>query len=299
MLQRNYLENMLFFIEKVACKLNFPIVIQKRIDSYLYNLVYKKIKCYFEKAENNIDYSKDKQINKVAWIFWWQGIENAPDIVKMCVNSVKNNLGYRVIVLSKDNLREYTNIPEFIYEKLEQGIISKTHFSDIVRFNLLRSNGGLWIDATVLCDKPIDNILEHGFYTSSGKKNTYPYFIEGKWTGFLIGGLSNDPMFQFMDDFFSLYWSKNNLLINYFLIDYAIKYAYDHNIGSLKSYVDNYSWKNNPKLFELQPLLNDTFDKKNYNRLICNTSMFKLSYKKKIVPKKDSYYSHIKNNWLE
>lgn len=298
MIKKNNLIDTIFFIEKVVCKLNFPKAIQKKIDGILYNLINSRINLFFEQARNNIDYSKKNNINKIAWIFWWQGIEDAPDIVKACVNSVKSNFDYKVIVLSEKNLDKYTNIPDYIYEKLQSGEITKTHFSDIVRFNLLRNNGGLWIDSTVLCVNSVDNILSHGFYTSSGKDDIYPYFIDGKWTGFLIGGLSSDPMFQFMDEFFKLYWENNDSLINYFLIDYAIKYAYDHNIGSLKSYIDNYGINNNPHLFDLQPMLNDDFSTETFNYLKLDTSMFKLSYKKRISENKNTYYSYIISKWM-
>lgn len=294
----NNLIKFIFFIEKVICKLKFPLTIQKLIDSLLYVLVQSKIKKYLELAEKNIDYTKKNKSNNVAWIFWLQGIESAPDIVKACVNSVKENFNYNVIVLSKENLKQYVDIPEYIYEKLDDGEISKTHFSDIVRFNLLRNNGGIWIDSTVLCVNQMDDILNKDFYTSAGKNDSYPFFIEGKWTGFVIGGLSNEPMFQFMDEFFKIYWNKNNSLVNYFLIDYAIKYAYDHNIGRLKSYIDNYALKNNPRLFDLQPKLNDVYEKKVFNDLCESTSLFKLSYKKNISNKINSYYSFIINKWI-
>ena len=42
------------------------------------------------------------------WIMWYQGIENAPDIVKCCIESVKENCsGHEVIVLSEQNLSEF------------------------------------------------------------------------------------------------------------------------------------------------------------------------------------------------
>lgn len=41
-------------------------------------------------------------------------------------------------------------LPNFILKKFENGYISITHLSDIIRVLLLYNYGGLWIDSTVL-----------------------------------------------------------------------------------------------------------------------------------------------------
>lgn len=90
-----------------------------------------------------------------AFVLWWQGEDNAPEVVKACINSIKKNHNGKVIVLSESNYSKYSNIPEYIVRKMEQGKMSLTHFSDILRYNLLYNWGGAWIDATCLLTKPI------------------------------------------------------------------------------------------------------------------------------------------------
>lgn len=54
--------------------------------------------------------------NKV-WIFWRQGYENAPQLIKACYDSVKRNLTNRDIVfLSEENLHKYITLPDYIEE---------------------------------------------------------------------------------------------------------------------------------------------------------------------------------------
>ena len=55
--------------------------------------------------------------NAPVWIFWMQGYENAPLLVKKCINSVRKSTAHPVHILSKDNLKEYCEIPEYIYIK--------------------------------------------------------------------------------------------------------------------------------------------------------------------------------------
>lgn len=277
----------LFIIEKIVCRLSNKL--SRMIEKILYIEIKKELTPLFKQAEKKI-VQEEKTSNDIAWILWWQGLNNSPEIVKSCITSVIKRYDGNVIVITKDNVKKYTNISDIIYDKFSKGFISKTHFSDIVRFNLLRNHGGLWIDATIFCSKKFfaDDFKE--FYTSKGRGQSFPYFMDGKWTGFLIGGQKNDLTFQFMDEFFKIYWNENNYLINYFLIDYALKYSYDMKIGSLYKYVDDKAMYNNPELFNLTSYLNHRFENDIYDSLIKKTTFFKLTYKKKFKESRNSFY---------
>lgn len=68
-----------------------------------------------------------------------------PEIVKMCyrtqVKYAESN-NTKIILLSKDNICDYINIPQVILDKVERKIITLTHFSDIIRIYLLEQYGG-------------------------------------------------------------------------------------------------------------------------------------------------------------
>ena len=86
------------------------------------------------------------------WMFWSTGIENAPDIVKKCVASVRENLPDRKIhILSMADYRDYVTFPSFIQERIDSGQMMNAHMADLLRLALLIKYGGTWIDATVLC----------------------------------------------------------------------------------------------------------------------------------------------------
>ncbi len=47
-----------------------------------------------------------EQLRNKIWICWWQGIENAPEIVKACVESIKRFSGeYEVICITEENYK--------------------------------------------------------------------------------------------------------------------------------------------------------------------------------------------------
>ena len=65
------------------------------------------------------------------WILWLDGLDSAPEVVKACVRSVTEHFpDKKVHILTEDNYREYVTFPPFIQEKIDSGVISKTHMSD-------------------------------------------------------------------------------------------------------------------------------------------------------------------------
>ena len=260
---------------------------------YRHRKIQNQLKPIFEKAFQSFTKYEKYNVNNTIWIFWWQGEDSMPDIVKKCYNSVQRFCGNKKIVLiTKDNIRDYTDISENIYSKLNSGVITFTHFSDILRANLLKNNGGLWMDATMYVTNSLDNIeLKELLYRVSQSKDTFNISF-GRWTGFFMGGPSGMDIMSFMDRLYQCYWEEYDELIDYFLIDYALDYAWNKNLSEFKS--REYKYKNiDPHLFDMQKFLNSKYDEMFWNDLTRNTNLFKLSYKKKINEKDDNVYNHL------
>ncbi|MCL2246255.1 MAG: capsular polysaccharide synthesis protein [Lentimicrobiaceae bacterium] len=86
--------------------------------------------------------------NKI-WTLWLQGFDNAPEVVQKCIMVLQKQYGDDVIVLTNENITHFLDIPDFIVEKNKEGIITNTHYSDIIRFFLIEKYGGLWLDSTI------------------------------------------------------------------------------------------------------------------------------------------------------
>ena len=96
-------------------------------------------------------------MNKNIYILWFQGFENSPEIIKRCVESWKHyNPDWNIILLDNTNLSNYINLEEYI--DITNKDINYTALSDVVRVALLNVYGGLWVDATTFCNKPLNNI---------------------------------------------------------------------------------------------------------------------------------------------
>ena len=96
---------------------------------------------------------------KTIYILWFQGFENAPELVKNCINSWKYyNSDWTIILLDNTTLSNYIKLNDYIADiYLKQ--INNTALSDIVRIILLKLYGGLWVDATTFCNKQLNDWL--------------------------------------------------------------------------------------------------------------------------------------------
>lgn len=240
----------------------------------------KSIKKYLRKNYAYVlkDYVNIQDIShnkNYIWICWWQGENDMPLIVKKCFQSVcEYSKPYEVVLITKDNFSNYVTFPEFIISKFEQNIFSVTHFSDILRTSLLARYGGLWIDATVFVTKNIK--IDGDFFTI--KHIDYGHHpSQRKWTQFLIGGNTTNPLFVNMRNLFFAYWKNENFLINYFLIDYLIMLVYEEN-ESVKKMVDNFPYSN-PELYYLLEYINTPYNEVKFKEVTENTTFHKLKWK--------------------
>lgn len=90
-------------------------------------------------------FDKPKQCNRI-WVFWGQGFENAPSIVKQCNKQLHYQASklqdLQVIELDLKNYEKYVQLPKDIVEQFNSGSLSIVNFSDILRSFLLRDYGG-------------------------------------------------------------------------------------------------------------------------------------------------------------
>jgi hypothetical protein len=255
-------------------------------------------------AENNKQAtakdSDNNDINKTVWIFWWQGIENAPELVKVCYRSVvKNMKDWDIILITQDNYKEYTNIPDFIIEKLNKGVITLTHFSDILRLDLLKQHGGLWLDATVLCTNGNvpKSILQSDLFVyqtqkpgADGKATLMSSWCMWAWKGNHILKATQSLLYS--------YWKRYNFMMDYFLLHQfmtIVMKEFPEEARHIPPYTNE-----NPHLLLLHFF--DRYDEHLWNDWKHQSFFHKLSYKlnkKKDMGKAGTFYDVIiRNNAL-
>lgn len=97
-------------------------------------------------------------MNRIIWTCWFQGQQSAPEIVKRCLRSwIEKNPGWDFRCVDASNVEEYVSISKYIDLGNQQ--VTAASLSDIVRILLLHEYGGVWVDATLFCNQPLDNWL--------------------------------------------------------------------------------------------------------------------------------------------
>lgn len=96
---------------------------------------------------------------------WFQGEENAPELIRSCFATIRRHCPQELVVLDEKTIFDYITLPEEIVAKFRDGKMKYCHFADICRLELLHRYGGWWIDATCFLTGPVPEwISEQDFF---------------------------------------------------------------------------------------------------------------------------------------
>ena len=252
---------------------------EKRILEYLREFIQKN--CKNTQYQTN-DIENQDVNSETIWVMWWQGVEGMPPIVRACWNQLnKVSSSHKIILITKENWRNYIQLPNYIIEKVNKGKITLTHFSDIIRIYLLNYYGGLWIDATVWVEDLPYYCFNNRLFTLHGP-GMFPDFISrGEWVPFFLGtNERNYKLFSNINIILLNYWEKHNVLIDYLLIDYLIFLIYNNNNDIFQ---DINSLKINKDFYILNSCINNTYVENDFEEMMKKSPLQKLSYKNKFI----------------
>ena len=295
--------NQLNFIYIIANKISYKLrkrnVLLDKIALVFLEIYFKGIQKFIKKNFSYLlktqpeSFSSQQNENNI-FVCWFQGESNAPEIVKNCIRSIRKCApeNCNVIVLNEDNMLNYVTIPSLIINKYKAGLITKTNFSDILRFGLLSQKGGAWMDSTIFCRDTINpELFNYEIY--SIKNSNYDKFniARRKWTSYFWFANQNSYFARRVFQFFCSYWEKYDSLIDYFLVDHIIYFLYK-NDPLCKEMLDSIP-VNNPNVSYLQDELSNEFNLDKWNNLQKDTYFFKLDWKAKISNEENTFYKNI------
>lgn len=243
------------------------------------------LKKYVKRA---IKYSKSEEISSVEpndytiWQFWDSGVENAPEIVKRCIESVdKFEPNKKHVILDMNNIADYVKIPEKYYELLKSGKMGMAHFSDILRTYLLVKYGGCWIDATVLLtDKLPDYITNSDLFLF---QNYAEDDLDGlNIASYFIYSRPNNKILNALKQLLFEYWSDNDFLMNYFM------YLHAFTMLVLTDSILKAEWSKVPfasfiPVQHFQRELLNKYSDSRWSQLKSTTGIHKITHKTKII----------------
>lgn len=126
----------------LKAKQTFPPVVHETIDDWGEPLPYQQV-------------TEDK---KVIWGYWKQGKDQLPGLCQLAVRSWKvHHPDWKIIILDDTNYQQYVSsedVPSTFFHLKTQ------HRSDIVRLAVMRRYGGLYLDASYILFKNMDQLWD-------------------------------------------------------------------------------------------------------------------------------------------
>ena len=249
------------------------------------------------------DYTGFYDEHAPIWVCWWTGVDNAPALVKQCVKSIKKNSnGHPIYIITEKNYMNYLDIPSYILDKVNKGIMCLANFSDYLRISLLEKYGGMWLDATVYVSQSLpEDMFERELFTCKSP-GAQGFFANGRWTSYCIGGWKKNTFFIIVKECFERYWERYDMAIDYLLVDYIFASVYDNN-PYCKQVLDDIPITNLERNM-LSYAMVTGMPAEDFNKYIKDsTTIYKLSWREKYPEKtkdgKDSVYSLYLNMDLE
>lgn len=274
---------------------------------------FEYLKKYLYSLDKDIEIQPSDIKSQTIWQMWWQGEDKAPELVQKCFQSVKKYYPDNRIVITENNYKQYVDVPDFIMDKFNKGIIGPALFSDIIRILLLIRHGGVWIDSTCLLTAPIpEEILnQEVFYFKSAtwsqnpavpterlleKLIKIPTYAKALYTGssWFIVSKPNNILLKSLYKIMFEYWKNEDLMIDYYLIHLMLTLIIIHNGNCKESFEKMLTLSNrNPHL--LQMSLDNNFNDELFEDIKKYSFIHKLRYKKlnKAKRNKQSFYNYL------
>ena len=223
----------------------------------------------------------DMPFDDVIWTCWLQGEENALPIVKACINSIRRTYpNKKLIIITSQNIRQYADIPEYIYQKWQKGIITNTHFSDILRVCLLYQHGGTWMDATVFLGNAINpEIMQAPFFAFHSRTflRSFPKILgNNSW---FLHCVPQHPLMSGMRALLFTFWQHENQLIHYFLYHIFFDLMVENNAVCRNLWEETPLFYDDEQVEALYLKLSDEFSEELFREIIKRSPIQKLSYK--------------------
>lgn len=261
--------------------------VEEYVEDYLESLIIE----YKNKTYVPSDKLETKMDQIPVWCCWWQGVENMPELVRMCNDRLRHVLPSKakLYMITEENYQEYVKLPEHVLKKFEEGKMSITALSDILRVALLSEYGGFWIDSTVfISGKFPEDFISNNFYAQRmyDPQKWCHEACKGRWCGFMMAGSEGNIIFQFLRDAFYKWWKDYDRVIDYVILDYFLLAAY-HNIPVVQQMIDSVP-DNNVDVFEMYKVLHLPYSDELFSNLTKTTVMHKLTYKIDLYKKTES-----------
>lgn len=172
------------------------------------------------------------KIPRTIWLYWHQGFEEAPEIIKNCVSQWQLlHPSWTIHLLDNKNVDKFIDPLPLSDDKLDE--LTLAHRSDLIRTKLLIQHGGVWADPTCFPLKPLDNWLDKQM--TSGLFLFYKPGRDRIISNWFIASEKENPLLKKLLTELCHYWENNtfvNLGNQYVWYEKYVKKIYNRSLRS-------------------------------------------------------------------
>ena len=207
------------------------------------------------------DAASVRGVPKTVWLYWEQGWDAAPELVRQCRRSWEvRNPDWTVRCLDAATLGEYFDLEEWLpgsvgrprwcwraaercydawqrsrsdrqWRMIGRKKLSVQGRSDIVRLNLLARYGGVWADATLWCHRPLDDwlapCLDSGFFSFHNGQMRNRLGESLRFTFWFLASRRNHEIVRRLLDAAQTYWARRSQADEYFWPATLVNHLYE------------------------------------------------------------------------
>ena len=199
--------------------------ITERVDRILERDYSHLFKVYDNVDWNSCNVAYDRLKPKIIWTAWLQGIDHAPEIVKVCWDSQKAFLpDYEYRIMTLENFHQWVSLPDDIIGKFKKGAMPPACFADLLRLAALKEYGGVWMDASLLCTGLKSDRLKELWCQIENSELTIPrYFRKGERCAVGLGNwfISAKKWNRVINGVFDAmiaYWHDHDCVTDYYMM---------------------------------------------------------------------------------
>lgn len=222
---------------------------------------------------------KDDCTSHRIFILWLQGYENAPFLVRCCIDSIRDRYHDRVILLDEKNLDSFIQLPHYIANMWKERKMLPAHYADIIRIELLYRYGGYWFDATDLMIGEIPELIqEQSFFTYL----PFPVMEEIPFIeNYFIRAKKGDPLLSMWRNLIFEYWKHENKARGYFLVQSLFKLLVTNNPVANKLFNDMPRLNRDGTLLLWHRYKDTPYSRDIYEKFLQESFFQKCAYKRK------------------
>lgn len=226
-----------------------------------------------------------------VFVYWGQGFDSAPAVVRACkIEADRLHRPGDIVYLDDSNLHDWITLPQWVHDIKA---ISMAAFADVLRFSLLAKHGGVWMDATCMPTRRLQEVYPQLVAGSGFFAFNKPGQNDGRMSNWFLASKPGNYVTIMCRDSLLLYWSLYDRVITYFFMHQMFRHMYRLDGRFHRLWDRTTRMPDNPRA--MNRLLKSDYVETEFEKAMGGSFVHKLSYKFSLTASENSVIRKIES----